>query len=163
MHDDISLDMGESGETCSPFTLSSGGLGPCIAIAAYDSRRKYGYMVHEPSAHGSSKVNEFLTDILQGSERKDLKIFVAGGGISPGASRDEREFVQQDRDFISNALTALFDRRQIHFEWNESDDTVELVLDTSNGKHYITAIPYDPDETIDFEEDYYTDLKDDEL
>jgi hypothetical protein len=142
---DVNLEDGLTGETCSPGVISSGGLGPCIAIGIYDTRRKYGYMIHEANMAFNSELSAFLTNVLSKSNKEDLSVYIAGGEINNVASKNDNKHVRECRNHVKTELLKLFDKKQIKINWNNSSDAIELILETENGKFFIehTEMDYD--------------------
>jgi len=120
--------------TYSPNLLSSGGLGPCIAIAFYDSNSKKGFMIHSPhmkSEDLDSKINELKQEL--GSLYK-VKVFVCGASIDSSFDSEEMEALKSDRIYVSDLLGKYFKKGNIKIKWSPNDSVAELTLDTATGK-----------------------------
>ncbi len=141
---DVSLEDGKIGETCSPCVIQSGGLGPCIAIGIYDKKQKIGYMMHESNADINQEVPGFINYVLNKSKKRNLKVYVAGGEINNRASADENRDVNSSRNYVKSELEKAFEKNQITYEWNNSTDAIELILETESGQFIIerTKMPY---------------------
>ena len=135
----IIVDQTQIGEISSPGLISSGGLGPCIAIAIYDSARKQGYMMHESNAHVNNKLPDFLDLVLTKSKIENLIVRVAGGEIDANEDPNSEEnlYTKEARDYVKEELEKRFASNQIKLQWNNSFDAVELFLDTRNGHFYV--------------------------
>ncbi len=144
---DVNLEDRKIGETSSPGVISSGGLGPCIAIGVYDKKRKRGYMMHESNANENEEVPLFLDYVLKKSKKENLAIYVAGGGLNPLEDPNDPENINESifesRNYVKAELEARFEMDHITIDWNYSLNTIELILDTSNGDFLVEFSEHD--------------------
>ena len=130
MMEEYRLEIGEGRAASAPDIMRSGGLGPCIAIAAYDPRTRSGYMVHEP-APGKQELAAFVQVVENaygGLER--VRVFAAGGALDPYPMLPELTgMIDESRKIVEDALRKRFGRRA-RFSWGEC----ELFLDLKRGR-----------------------------
>ena len=121
--------------------LLTEGLGPCIGLAIYNSKRKIAAMGHYPAASYTtnviaSNVRKFLTN----SSIEDIKVYIRGGYLF----RDYN--VIADREAMIDILQqAGLNESQIDILWTENpDDFAAMNIDPKDGKfNYIIANEFD--------------------
>ncbi len=112
---DIEAEMGELTKVEYPNALSSGGLGPCIAIGFYDPRTKSGYMMHEPSVKLREPEIERMMDIIRedyGSLSR-LRVGVTGRSICGREGMDGKRDALEERASTERILTQRFKKSQL--------------------------------------------------
>lgn len=138
---DITLEQGQSDDTCSPGVISSGAMGPCIAIGIFDALEQRGYMIHESNAHVNTTIPGFLDNVLNNTENDNLVVCVAGGGIDPLEDPDDEfninDDIQASRDYVIGELEIKFRDDQIEYHWNNGNGYIELHLNTGTGEFEI--------------------------
>jgi len=131
--EDIEVEQFEMKKASYPDTLSSGGLGSCIAIGVYDPKTRSGYMMHEPIfqyANLDEKIQEIKRDY---GNLARLKLFVAGNSLS-WDDAEQREFERSDRPYVERILRKYFQNSQLQIKWTPDNHIAELFLDTSSGE-----------------------------
>jgi hypothetical protein len=124
-----------SSEIYSPEIISSGGLGPCIAIGIYHKRKKKGYMLHVACPSASASAETFLDHVIKETKNTEtLKVYVCGSSIERRDGRESVEDANQDREFIKELINEKLKTRNTEFNWAPSDATTELFLDVQNGE-----------------------------
>jgi hypothetical protein len=132
--EDINVDSLEMKKANYPDTLSSGGLGPCIAIGVFDPKTRSGYMMHEPhfrSVDLDGKINEIRKDY---GDLTRLRVFATGNSLSSYESEGQRKFERSNRLYVEQTLRKYFRDSQLQIRWMPDDHNVVLFLDTSTGE-----------------------------
>lgn len=138
--EDKELEIDESGRVNYPNVISSGGLGPCIAVGIYDKKSRSGYMMHKAGADNDNDLEIFIQDTLKSTTKEDLEVWVCGGVIDVD---DEDELdVTHARTFVSNLIEKYFKKEQVTLKWAKSRTSSELILNTETGKFTIEKRPY---------------------
>jgi chemotaxis receptor (MCP) glutamine deamidase CheD len=138
--EDKELEMDESGRVNYPNVISSGGLGPCIAVGIYDKKSRSGYMMHKAGADNDKDLEVFLRDTLKSTTKEDLKVWVCGGVIDVDDG-DEAD-VQSARNHVINLIEEYFEKEQVSINWAKPRTITELILNTETGKFTIEKRPY---------------------
>lgn len=127
----------------SPATLTSGAMGPCVAIAMYDPKTRSGYMLHEPSFFCTDlrcmiqKIKQDYGDLSR------LNVFVAGNSLCSDPHVMQRDLQNNIRPYVEEVLREYFKESQLQISWAPDDHRVELFLDTSNGDFDLNSISLD--------------------
>ena len=132
--EDIKVEQLEMKKANYPDTLSSGGLGPCIAIGVYDPKTRTGYMMHEPHFQYpdlDGKINEIRGDY---GDLTRLRVFAAGNSLASDDDAKQRDFERSDRPYVEQTLRKYFQDSQLQIRWMPDDHSAELFLDTSTGE-----------------------------
>ncbi|MBU0470364.1 MAG: hypothetical protein KKA62_02615 [Nanoarchaeota archaeon] len=141
----IELEVGDIKAAASPKILYSGGLGPCVAVAAYDQKNKLGYMVHDPAPEATNHLRDFLQLVEEksGNNFRDISglvCYVAGGSLTGfECIGGENESIQNSKRIVEQELSAKF--RNVKFSWSPLNHVAELYLNTANGKFDLIMNP----------------------
>jgi len=136
---DITLEMYEYQNIKYPEVLSSGALGPCFAICIYNSKKKCGFMLHQPNPENDKDTESFIK-IVTGRYKKsikDIRIIVCGGSAEFGANTDEDEKVitinalKESKQYLKRLLNNYFKKNQITISFAKDNTITELIYDTS--------------------------------
>ncbi len=133
----------------SPDVLSSGGLGPCIAVGVFDPLTRSGYIMHSPGFKICEPEMEFnlfriIEDYL-GSSRdlSKLKVFAAGCAFERDDDLDFRKFKIDERAHAERILRNYFNDSQLTIKWTPNNHIAALSLYTSTGKFEVDYIDLD--------------------
>ena len=137
----IFLDMFDFEKVIYPDVISSGGLGPCIAVGFYNSKLKEGYMVHEPCFHDSKSLDRIINSIKSdGTNLNDLTVYATGNSISCYDDETQKKYNLADRVYVESVLKSFFSKSQLTIKWAKKDTTSELYLDTLKEQFLLQTI-----------------------
>ena len=118
----------------SPSILRSGGVGPCIVIAAYDFRTTSGYMIHEPDFPINKTLEPFIEVLQEDYGRLDeLSLYITGGAADLDADKQHKKDVAENKRHVESIVLARFNPEQVILDWLEDGWMTELSLDTFDG------------------------------
>ena len=131
--EEIHVDAGEMSKAYSPDILWTDGLGPCIAVAVYDSVTKSGYLMHAlPGTSLESQIEEIRKDY---DDLTRLRVFVTGNSLSlplyNGAEEGKHDL--SDRLYVEGIIGKYFNKQQTKIRWLPDYHCGELYLCTSTG------------------------------
>jgi len=112
--------------------LATSGLGPCVALAAYDRKQKIGFLSHNTAYTNIVELNDLLVRDMKYQVRDplDLEFYIVGGV-------DGSKLADEVRDYVVDHLGANLDRI-VYEDTNGKVDPYgpgrSFALDTRNGK-----------------------------
>lgn len=107
--------------------LRSGGLGPCIALGAYNTSTKVGYMIH--SVDLSLELNQLDLEFKENNVNlSDLVLSVYGSSCLNCPSEENEDSLVKSRDKVTDWLKKHFSEGQYKIEWLEHHRCGELIL-----------------------------------
>ena len=117
--------------------ISSGEMGYCTSVAAYNPMSNTAYMVHMPPRsdfHGLegflSMVQEDCFGIIQ-----PVRLYLAGNRIDTSDNWEDIEAVKMERERLRNVLLQRgFEKKQIKSKWGRSGKLQTMDVDSSTGK-----------------------------
>lgn len=132
----VKLEQGDLRSTTSPNLIRSGGLGPCIAIGAYNHILKKGYMVHDPCPSVSGMIPRFIEKVTRKCGDISEVVLYATGAAPEKIPPDLKENIEENREFVRTELLKFFKPEQVIFDWTDMGYSNELFLDTRTGEFY---------------------------
>jgi hypothetical protein len=144
----IEVDLYNYKKAEAPDILTSGGLGPCIAVGAICGNQ--GFLAHYLS-YGTIPLDlDLLLADLQSVNKSQLEIYVAGAGLDGAASRESDEGVLEGRKLCLDRIAqAGFTENIKKIQWNPGNHIQELTLDLATGNAL-----YEEDPLSDFPDLY---------
>ncbi|HLD33456.1 MAG TPA: hypothetical protein VJB66_01935 [Candidatus Nanoarchaeia archaeon] len=149
----IKVEMFEYKKAQKPDVLTSGGLGPCIAVGAiYDT---IGYMSHSVDTEQVSYELDALLDVLRREANpRRTKIYIAGGGLDSEFPSLIQGILNSRRITLEKIAAAGFKPTKI--QWGLGNSRQKLILDFKKGKTVYEEIS-DEDDESHFSDEYYCD------
>ncbi|MBR9683217.1 hypothetical protein GOV03_01635 [Candidatus Woesearchaeota archaeon] len=138
----IEVDMYNYQQATAPDTLTSGGLGPCIAVGAICG--KDGFMVHYLGYVTTPDELEQMLFDLKEFNKSQLEIYVAGAGFNDDNSTEANDSIAESRKECLDVIAqAGFTENIKKIQWNKDDHSQELTLDLVTGKALYEEDPFD--------------------
>ena len=109
-----------------PDRLCSGSCQPCIAVAAYDSDSRTGYMMHKANMFNENALVHFISALKKDYGSLEGLMLKAVGGSRDIKSKDE---VLMNREYVEDMLKENFREEQYTITWLETWEACELYLD----------------------------------
>ena len=153
--EEIEVKQSEYKKAQAPDILYSGGLGPCIVVGAI--YRGNGFMVHMPDPLCEEYLLEsLLKDLRKGARnRRDLKIYVAGGGRDSGEDEDYNRGITENRKLVLEKIAKEGFESQIQeVRWNNLNCNQTLTLFLAEGRAEYEENSDEDLETEDQSEEY---------
>lgn len=143
-----------SGKAHYPESISSGPLGPSIAIGIYDPVNRVAYLREQTCPDADNDMETFIQDALKEFPKKRARVVVTGGAYDVNDTQFiTAEGVLSDRRFVEQLVEKYFEKRQVTIKWTEHNLCSELIVDTSKGRYQIRMHSFnepDDDPTDDF-------------
>ena len=144
MQSDVQLSINEYKEVRSPQVISSGGLGPCIAVGVYHKSKKKGYMLHAARPSGSAITEQFLDLVVEQTKNSAaLSVYICGSSVERIDGEDGVDEAFEDREFVEDTVRQKLNTENIEINWASKDSTAELFLDSKNGEFFFEELPND--------------------
>ncbi len=126
-HDFISCDY--------PDVIFTEGVGPCTAIALYNTINKKGYLLHLANLDGKN-LEKYLLKIE--NDFSNFRVYVVGCADFSDETEEIKEIYQRDRASIELIIKKYFKRSKYRIKWSRENCTVGyLGLDTLTGKFIV--------------------------
>ena len=133
--EEIEVKQNEYRKAQAPDILYSGGIGPCIIVGALHG--KSGYMAHmvDPIVE-QDLLESLLKDLIKNTRNKrDIKIYLAGGGTESQQDREYNLGILESRRFTIERIAERGFKESIKtVKWNSQDSTQALTLFLSDGR-----------------------------
>lgn len=140
---EISLSPGETGEAGSPTIISSGGLGPCVAIGVFDEVKLKGYMAHLQDPDQSDELDKFLNYALEETGNRTLTVWVTGAAIENEDDDVMIDEIMATRKYVENELAERIPNSKLTIAWSSDNCINELYLSTSSGEFEVEKLRND--------------------
>jgi len=115
--------------------IMSGGLGPCIAVAVFNPKKKTVSMIHHPSMYPDTPLEIFLRTSTGGVRNKTgLEVYVVGCSIDNEYEDDMKANYVRSREYVEVVLPEWFHKNQLNIHWAKPNEGTELLIDTTTSE-----------------------------